>query len=84
MTNTPTDFASLVNGILTIISYIIPLIFAVMFIYFAWRMIDAWIINAGDEKKREEGKVFLVITIISFVLMVTIWGIVSVLKDSVL
>lgn len=81
---TPTDFKGLVDGILTLVSYIIPLIFSVMFLYFIWRIIDAWVINAGDEKKREEGKLFLVIAIVAFVLMMTIWGIVGVLKDAVL
>ncbi len=80
--STPTTFAGLVNGILGLISYIVPLIFAFLFLYFAWKMVDAWVINAGDEKKREEGKQFLVVTVVVFVLMLSTWGIVSLLKDS--
>ncbi len=47
-------------------------------------MIDAWILNAGDQKKRDEGKQFLVIAVFAFVIMLSTWGIVTLLKDSLL
>ncbi len=84
MDSAPTTFSGLVQGILGIIGYIIPLIFAVLFVYFVWKIIDAWIINAGDEKKRAEGKQLVAITVIVFVLMISTWGIVTVLKDAIL
>ncbi len=84
MDSAPTTFSGLVQGILGIIGYIIPLIFAVLFVYFVWKVIDAWIINAGDEKKRAEGKQLVAITVIVFVLMISTWGIVTVLKDAIL
>jgi len=53
---TPTTYSGLVNGIIGIINLIIPAIFGIVFVYFVWKVIDAWVINAGDEKRRAEGK----------------------------
>ena len=56
MQNTPTTFQGLVDEVLALINIIIPLIFGVIFLFLTWKIIDAWIINAGDEKKVEDGK----------------------------
>ena len=53
-------YSGLVNGIIEIIGLIIPAIFALAFLYLVWKLIDAWIINAGDETKRTEGKTYLI------------------------
>jgi len=52
-------------------------------VYFVWKVIDAWVINAGDEKRRAEGKQYAMIAVIVFVLMVSAWGIVAMVKSSV-
>ncbi|MEN9921892.1 MAG: hypothetical protein RL097_168 [Candidatus Parcubacteria bacterium] len=82
MTKTPTTYSGLVEEIITIINLIIPAIFAIIFVYFVWKVIDAWIINAGDEKKRAEGKQYAMIAVLVFVLMVSAWGIVAMVKSS--
>ena len=82
MTKTPTTYSGLVEEIIKIINLIIPAIFAVIFVYFVWKVIDAWIINAGDEKKRAEGKQYAMIAVLVFVLMVSAWGIVAMVKSS--
>ncbi|NCT01876.1 hypothetical protein GW766_01315 [Candidatus Parcubacteria bacterium] len=80
---TPTTYSGLVNGIIGIINLIIPAIFGIVFVYFVWKVIDAWVINAGDEKRRAEGKQYAMIAVIVFVLMVSAWGIVAMVKSSV-
>jgi uncharacterized membrane protein YqjE len=82
MTKTPTTYSGLVEEIIKIINLIIPAIFAIIFVYFVWKVIDAWIINAGDEKKRAEGKQYAMIAVLVFVLMVSAWGIVAMVKSS--
>ena len=80
---TPTTYQGLVSHIIGIINLIIPTLFGLLFVYFIWKMVDSWIINAGDEKKVEEGKKYAIAAVLVFVLMVSVWGIVSMLKQSV-
>lgn len=79
----PTDFRSLVIGIIDIINLGVQTLFAVVFIYFAWKLIDAWIINAGDETKRSEGRQIAITGVIVFVVMISIWGIIAMIRQSV-
>ena len=80
---TPTTFSGLVEGLINLINLIIPLIFAVVFLVLVWKMFDAWVINSGDEKKREEGKQFALTAVIVFVVMLLVWGIVTMIKLSI-
>lgn len=80
--NTPTTYKGLVISIVDIINIIIPAIFAATFVYFVWKMIDAWVINAGDETRRIEGKKYATAAVIAFVVMISAWGIVAMIKQS--
>jgi hypothetical protein len=51
-------------------------------LFIVWKIIDAWILNVGDEKKRSEGKNLVVIGVIVFVIMVSIWGVVQLIRSS--
>jgi hypothetical protein len=82
MNSAPTTFSGLVDAILGIISLAIPLIFSIIFLFIVWKIIDAWILNVGDEKKRSEGKNLVVIGVIVFVIMVSIWGVVQLIRSS--
>jgi len=79
---TPTTYAGLVKSIIDIINLIIPALFAFLFVYLIWKIIDSWIINAGDEKKREEGRKYAAAAVIAFVVMISAWGIVKMLSNS--
>ncbi len=83
MQNTPTTFKGLVGVIIDFINILIPVLFVLLFLYVMWKIIDAWIINAGNETKREEGKQMVVVAVVVFVLMVSAWGIVALIKQSV-
>lgn len=80
---TPTTFKELVNLFLGLINLAIPLIIAGVFLIFAWKLIDAWVINVADEKKREEGKQLLVTAVLVLVLLISAWGIVFMLRNSI-
>lgn len=80
---TPTDFKGVVLFVIDFINILIPAIFGVLFLFIIWKIIDAWVIHAGDEKKREEGKRLVTVAILVFVLMVSAWGIVKLIKTSV-
>lgn len=80
---TPTTFAGLVNMIIGAINVLIPVLIAVVFLYFAWKIIDAWVLNAGDETKRTEGKQLLVVAVISLTVMMSAWGIVAMIQQSI-
>jgi len=84
MTTTPTTFAELVAFFLDLINQIIPLLMGVAFVYLLWKLIDAWIIHADDASKVEEGKTIIMTGVIVFVVMVSIWGILSLLRHSLL
>jgi hypothetical protein len=80
---TPTTFAGLVTGFLGLINLLIWGIFAFLFIYLIWKMIDSWILNAGDEGKVEEGKKYASTAVLVFVIFVITWGVVTLLRTSI-
>jgi hypothetical protein len=79
---TPSTFADLVGFFLGLINQIIPLIFAFAFLFIAWKLIDAWIIHPDDGSKREEGKTIIITGVIVLVIMLSGWGILNLLIQS--
>lgn len=79
---TPTSYSGLVDHIIGIINILIPGVFALVFLYFVWKMIDVWIIRVGDERSREEGKQYAIAAVIAFVVMISTWGIVAMVRSS--
>lgn len=80
----PSNFAELVGGLLDILALVVPVIFAIAFLVIVWKVFDLWVINAGEPTKREEGKQFATRGVIVFVIMISIWGILALLKASIL
>jgi hypothetical protein len=76
------NFSDLVNTFIGLITLVIPLIFALTFLVIAWKVIDAWIIHAGDANKIEEGKSTILVGILALVVMSGIWGILYILQSS--
>ncbi len=79
---TPTTFKGLVGFIIDFINILIPTLFGLLFVYIVWKIIDAWVLHAGNEEKREEGKRLVLAAVLLIVLMVTAWGIVALIKQS--
>ncbi len=80
---TPTTFKELVKGFSDIFNLAIGLIIAVVFLLLVWKIFDAWVINAADEKKREEGKQIAIVAIVVLVVVLSIWGIVRMIQLSI-
>ncbi len=81
-TNPPSTFAELVSFLIGIINQLIPLLIGLTFLFIIWKVIDAWIIHADDETKRNEGKTIAFIGVLVTLLMVSIWGLLSFLQAS--
>jgi len=79
---TPSTFAELVQGLIDIISILVPVIFGLAFILLSWNVIKAWIFNSGDETSVAEGKQVALWGVIVLVLMFGLWGILQVLQIS--
>ncbi|MBI4086525.1 hypothetical protein HY416_00895 [Candidatus Kaiserbacteria bacterium] len=58
---------------------LLPLLFALAFLFFLVNVVRYFIAHGADEKGREQAKRLAVWGIIAFVLMVSIWGIVNLL-----
>ena len=82
MFGTPHTFSQLVGQFIGLLSLLIPLIFALSLLVIVWKIIDTWIINAGDTTKIAEGKQFVVVGVIALVIMSGIWGILRILRAS--
>jgi len=80
---TPSTFKDLINEIISYINILVPTILVIVFVFVMWKIFDAWIINAGDEKKIEEGKGLVLTSVIVFVIILSLWGIIELLRRSV-
>lgn len=80
----PSDFTGLVTMIIDLINLAIPVLFSVVFVFLIWKVFDSWVLNAGDESKREDGKKYALTAVIVFVVMLSAWGIVIMIKESLL
>ncbi len=80
--STPTTFAGLVDLFLLFINYLIPFLFAVVFVVLVWKLFNAWVLNAGDPGKQEEGRSLAITAVIVFVLMLSAWGIIAMIRSS--
>ena len=56
---------------------VIPLIMALAVASFVWGVVQ-YVINSSEEAKREKGRQFMIWGIIALVVMVCIWGLVSI------
>jgi hypothetical protein len=76
------NFSDLVDELIGIIDLAVPVVFALTIVYLSWKIFDAWIINAGDAQKVEEGKKVALVGTIALVVMVGVWGFVRLLQVS--
>lgn len=80
---TPTNFSELVNLLLELINILIIVLLSLVFLYFVWKTIDAWVIRVGDAERREAGKQHAIAAVIAFVVLISAWGIVTLLRTSI-
>jgi len=58
---------------------VVPLVFVVAFVVFIWGVFQYFIAGASDPEKQGKGKDLVKYSLIGFVLMISIWGIVNIL-----
>ncbi|MDP3402910.1 MAG: pilin [bacterium] len=78
-----TNVQNLGQGIIGLINNVaVPLLFAVAFIVFIWGIFTYFISGGHDEEKRETGKSLMLWGIIGFFIMVSVWGLVNILRGT--
>ena len=70
------NLVSFINGTL------IPAVIALAFLFFVWGVFQFFIAGGADEEKREKGKSLMIYSIIGFVLIVVLWGLVNLIATS--
>lgn len=67
---------NVINGIL------VPVLMAVAFIVFLWGVYNYFILGAADEKKRTDGRQFVLWGVIGFVVLFSLWGLVNIVAST--
>lgn len=76
-------FTSYIQAILSFInSLLIPAIFTLAFLVFVWGVFKAFILGGHEEEKRKEGRNLIIYSIVGFVIMLSVWGIVNLVASS--
>lgn len=65
----------------TINSILVPILIAIAFIVFLWGVFKYYIYGATDEAKRKDGHQLIIWGIIGFVVIISVWGIVNIVKN---
>ncbi len=77
------DIPSLFNRVMNILNLVVvPVIFAIAFALFIFKIYQYFIAGGGDEEKVKEGQRFLMWGIIGFAVMFSIWGLINLLVNS--
>lgn len=79
--NTVADVGSFIIN--TINQVLVPVLFAVAFIAFLWGAFNTFILGAANEDARKNGKDLMLYSLIGFFVMVSIWGLVNILTNTV-
>ena len=70
------SIVSVINSIL------LPVLIALAFITFLWGVYNYFILGADNEDKRKEGRSFVLWGIIGFVIIFSLWGLVTIVRDT--
>ncbi|MFA5838391.1 MAG: pilin [Candidatus Paceibacterota bacterium] len=73
-----TDLTSLILKVSDWIQLLTPIVIALALLYFFYGL-ARYILNAGNEEKKAEGKNIMIYGIIALFVMVSVWGLVSIL-----
>lgn len=71
------------SGIITVInSILVPVLMAVAFIVFLWGIYNYFILGASSESDKGEGRTFAMWGIIGFVIILSVWGLVAIVRNT--
>lgn len=61
---------------------LVPFLFAIAFIVFIWGVFQYFIAGGANEEQRDKGKQLVMWGIIGFVVMVSLWGLVNLIRNT--
>lgn len=64
-------------------NFLVPFVFAVAFAFFLWGMLNFFFLKQKDPKAREEGRGFMIGGIVAFAVMLSVWGLVNLVRGSI-
>lgn len=64
-----------------LINFALPIVVALALLYFFWGLAQ-YVLNASNEEKKGKGKEIMIWGIIALFVMVSVWGIVNVVKQT--
>ena len=77
-----TDFKSLLNTTkMSVLKPLVGIIMTLALVYFFWGLVK-YLQSIGDETKRKEGATMMTYGVIALFVMVSVWGLVNVLKNT--
>lgn len=79
--NSVQDAASFLIGLINNVA--VPVVFALAFIVFIWGVFQYFIVGAGNEEAKGKAQALMLWGLIGFFVMVSVWGLVSILTGTV-
>ncbi len=76
-----TNIASFLGTIQALMNTLVPIIILLAVLYFLWGLAQ-FVLNAGDDAARTEGRNKMIWGIVGLFVMVSVWGIVNFLQDA--
>ncbi len=71
------------TGIIGLVNnFVVPVIFAFAFAAFVWGIMNYFFLHVDDEKKRAEGRYFVLWGLIGMVVLFSVWGFVNILLST--
>lgn len=77
-----TDFRSLMQLFADLLGSVIGVLYMFAFAAFFWGIV-LFVFNTNDDKKRQEGKSWMLWSVVALFVMITIWGLVGLLVNTV-
>jgi hypothetical protein len=75
----PTNFSGIVDLVVSVIEIAIPIVGSLAILAFVWGL-AVFILNSGDAKKHQDGKEFMIWSVVTLFVMATLFGIISYAK----
>lgn len=76
-----TDAESILESLGTLINLATPIVVALALLFFFWGL-ATFILSAGNEEKRKEGRGIMIWGIIALFIIVSIWGLIRVVQET--
>ena len=76
-----TGLGSVLCTVYDLISLLLPIVMVLALLYFFWGLAN-YILSAGDDGKKEEGRNIMIWGSITLFVMVSIWGIIALIQDT--